>query len=119
MSKKKIQIMLSRKKITVNEGPDRFDGNPAPHYHFSCRGCGCVMDLDLPQQDNLNKLATELAKPATGRTIYILDEPTTEDSRLLTWEALQSRRHSHSLHVTPRQRVAQQPAQQDRRFNAD
>ena len=46
-------------KITVNEGPDRFDGNPAPHYHFSCRGCGCVMDLDLPQQDNLNKLAAE------------------------------------------------------------
>ena len=46
-------------KITVNEGPDRFDGNSAPHYHFSCRGCGCVMDLDLPQQDNLNKLATE------------------------------------------------------------
>ena len=29
-------------KITVNEGPDRFDGNPAPHYHFSCRGCGWV-----------------------------------------------------------------------------
>ena len=46
-------------KITVNEGPDRFDGNPAPHYHFSCRSCGCVMDLDLPQQDNLNKLAAE------------------------------------------------------------
>lgn len=46
-------------KITVNEGPDRFDGNPAPHYHFSCRGCGCVMDLDLPQQDNLNTLAAE------------------------------------------------------------
>ena len=33
-------------KITVSGGPDRFDGNPAPHYHFSCRECGCVMDLD-------------------------------------------------------------------------
>ena len=46
-------------KITVSGGPDRFDGNPAPHYHFSCRGCGCVMDLDMEPQDNLNAVAAE------------------------------------------------------------
>lgn len=44
-------------KITVSGGPDRFDGNPKLHYHFGCRSCGCVMDLDLPQQDQLNQLA--------------------------------------------------------------
>ena len=46
-------------KITVSGGPDRFDGNPAPHYHFSCRKCGCVMDLDLAPQNNLDKLEAE------------------------------------------------------------
>ena len=44
-------------KITVSGGPDRFDGNPAPHYHFSCRECGCVMDLDMPSQEQLNQIA--------------------------------------------------------------
>ena len=36
-----------------------FDGNPAPHYHFSCRECGCVMDLDMPSQEQLNQIAAE------------------------------------------------------------
>lgn len=46
-------------KISVSGRADRFDGNPAPHYHFSCRECGCVMDLDLTLQDDLNQLAAE------------------------------------------------------------
>lgn len=29
---------------TVN-GVERFDGITAPHVHFVCTGCGCVMDL--------------------------------------------------------------------------
>ena len=44
-------------KIPVSGGPDRFDGNPVPHYHFSCRECKCVLDLDLAQQEQLNDLA--------------------------------------------------------------
>ena len=27
-------------KISSGVGPDRFDGNPAPHYHFLCKKCG-------------------------------------------------------------------------------
>jgi Fur family peroxide stress response transcriptional regulator len=46
-------------KITVNGGADRFDGNPAPHYHFFCRKCGCVMDLPLSVREDLNILAAE------------------------------------------------------------
>ena len=46
-------------KITTSGGPDRFDGNPEEHYHFCCRKCGCVLDLKLPPQENLNKLAAE------------------------------------------------------------
>lgn len=47
------------KKITVSGGPDRFDGNTAPHYHFSCNRCGCVMDMDFRIQENLEILAAE------------------------------------------------------------
>ena len=34
-------------KITVSGG------------HFSCRECGCVMDLDMPSQEQLNQIAAE------------------------------------------------------------
>lgn len=44
-------------KISTSIGPDRFDGNPAPHYHFFCRKCGCVMDLDMEGIDHINILA--------------------------------------------------------------
>ncbi|NLY51083.1 MAG: transcriptional repressor [Firmicutes bacterium] len=26
----------------------RFDGNPEPHYHFSCMNCGRVLDVNIP-----------------------------------------------------------------------
>lgn len=44
-------------KISTGISPDRFDGNPAPHYHFFCRKCGCVMDLDMEGIDHINILA--------------------------------------------------------------
>ena len=44
-------------KLTCGNGPDRFDANPAPHYHFICRHCGCVMDLTVSGLDHINILA--------------------------------------------------------------
>lgn len=44
-------------KLSPGIGPDRFDGNPAPHYHFICRHCGCVMDLTVGGLDHINILA--------------------------------------------------------------
>ncbi len=44
-------------KLSPGIGPDRFDGNPAPHYHFICRHCGCVMDLTVRGLDHINILA--------------------------------------------------------------
>lgn len=40
----------------------RFDGNPKNHYHFMCRHCGQVYDLDLPVQTEINRLAIEITK---------------------------------------------------------
>lgn len=44
-------------KLSTGMGPDRFDGNPAPHYHFICRECGCVLDLSVEGLDHINVLA--------------------------------------------------------------
>lgn len=44
------------RKIPVSGGPDRFDGKTVPHYHFSCRKCKSVLDLELTQQEQLNEL---------------------------------------------------------------
>lgn len=43
--------------ISTGIGPDRFDGNAAPHYHFICKKCGCVQDLQVQGLDHINLLA--------------------------------------------------------------
>lgn len=44
-------------KLSTGIGPDRFDGNPNPHYHFICNCCGNVMDLDVSGLEHINILA--------------------------------------------------------------
>lgn len=46
-------------RISPGDGPDRFDGNPNPHYHFVCESCGAVLDIDLDMQTDLDMLAQE------------------------------------------------------------
>lgn len=43
--------------ISTGEGPDRFDGNAEPHYHFICRRCGAVRDLKMQSLEHINLLA--------------------------------------------------------------
>ena len=35
------------RRIPAIDGPDRYDGDVSPHYHFICRQCHCVSDLRL------------------------------------------------------------------------
>jgi Fur family peroxide stress response transcriptional regulator len=44
-------------RLTCGDGSDRFDGNPKPHYHFLCTGCGRVIDLDLEPMNHIDVLA--------------------------------------------------------------
>lgn len=44
-------------KISTGAGPDRFDGNPQPHYHFICNDCGGVLDLNIDRLDMIHDLA--------------------------------------------------------------
>ena len=46
-------------KLSTGIGPDRFDGNPSPHYHFICNHCGSVLDLDVTGLDHINVLASQ------------------------------------------------------------
>lgn len=39
------------------DGKEHFDGMTQPHYHFYCRKCRQVMDLDLPYQTEITQTA--------------------------------------------------------------
>ena len=45
------------KKLTTSIGPDRFDGNIAPHYHVLCTKCGRIQDLEMESIDHIDTLA--------------------------------------------------------------
>lgn len=46
-------------RISPDNGPDRYDGNANPHYHFVCTECGKVLDIEMNSQIQLNKIAAE------------------------------------------------------------
>ncbi|MCC8141191.1 MAG: transcriptional repressor [Lachnospiraceae bacterium] len=44
-------------KITASDGPDRFDADVRPHNHFSCRHCGCLIDLPMESISYIDDIA--------------------------------------------------------------
>lgn len=44
-------------KINCQDGCDRFDGNPMLHYHFLCKGCGRVLDIEMESIEHINVIA--------------------------------------------------------------
>jgi len=57
-----INILLDQnliQKIEAGSSFDRFDANVSTHYHFICRECGSIDDL---QMDVLEDLNTDLSK---------------------------------------------------------
>ncbi|SHI47492.1 Fur family transcriptional regulator [Parasporobacterium paucivorans] len=47
----------SIQKISCGDSCERFDASTDSHYHFICRKCGCVMDMDMPDLSFINTLA--------------------------------------------------------------
>ena len=43
------------RKIDFGSTFDRFDANIGPHYHFICKRCGSIIDLELPIDESLNE----------------------------------------------------------------
>lgn len=46
-------------RIRVGDGVDHFDATTTPHYHFVCKECGNVSDLEMMWIDSLNRTANE------------------------------------------------------------
>lgn len=40
-------------KLSMPDGPDRFDGNICPHVHFICKECGELSDLFVPEPESV------------------------------------------------------------------
>jgi Fur family peroxide stress response transcriptional regulator len=58
-------------KISTGVGPDRFDANTSPHYHFICKQCGAVLDLNLTDLDHINILAGQhFGGEVEGHIVY-------------------------------------------------
>lgn len=46
-------------RIRVGDGVDHFDYNTSPHYHFICKECGNIIDLDMPVTEQMAAAARE------------------------------------------------------------
>lgn len=44
-------------KISCNDGNEHYDPNVEPHYHFICRECGSVLDIEVNNLEFINTLA--------------------------------------------------------------
>ncbi len=44
-------------KINCEDGSVHFDGNLDPHYHFICKSCGKIFDIEMESIDFINKIA--------------------------------------------------------------
>ena len=44
-------------KINGIDGSDRYDGNIHDHYHFICKKCQRVLDIDMDAVDSINEQA--------------------------------------------------------------
>lgn len=58
-------------RIRVGDSVDHFDATTAPHYHFVCKECGSVSDLDMSIMASLDQKASENFKgQIDGHSIY-------------------------------------------------
>ena len=46
-------------RLRVGDGVDHFDATTTPHYHFICKDCGSVTDLEIPIMHSIDTVAGE------------------------------------------------------------
>ena len=44
-------------RLRVGDGVDHFDAKTFPHYHFICKECGSVIDLQMQNIDTIKDIA--------------------------------------------------------------
>lgn len=55
-------------RVEVENSDTRYDGNTHPHYHFKCRVCGKVEDVDLPYQESLDRALEQEGYEVSGHS---------------------------------------------------
>ncbi len=55
-------------KITTDDS-DRFDGHTHEHYHFTCKDCKRVLDLELKDGTDLNNLTKDFGGTITSHAL--------------------------------------------------
>ena len=58
------------RKLTNFGSADRYDGRVAPHSHFMCTKCNCVIDM---QSDNLNDILEQAAAEFVHGKVFNVD----------------------------------------------
>lgn len=46
-------------RLRVGDGTDHFDADVSLHYHFICKECGSVLDLEMDNIDAINGIAAQ------------------------------------------------------------
>ena len=44
-------------RLHLSDGVDHFDADTSTHYHFICKDCGSVIDIDMDNIDHINEVA--------------------------------------------------------------
>ena len=50
----------SLRQISMPEGPARYDAKCSSHYHFRCKGCEKVFDVEIAYLEGLNDMVQSL-----------------------------------------------------------
>ncbi len=58
-------------RLRLGDGVDHFDADISPHYHFICRDCGRVIDLEMDSIDGITDIAAKnFGGSITGHMTY-------------------------------------------------
>ena len=42
------------RQVLLPDGLERYDNRTSQHYHFRCKNCGCILDIDIDYLDGIN-----------------------------------------------------------------
>lgn len=58
-------------RIKVGDGTDHFDPDTSTHYHFICKECGCVQDVELEAPVKMEQMVSKsFGGEITGSVTY-------------------------------------------------
>ena len=63
-------------RLSCGGTSDRYDGNPEQHYHFLCRECGNVSDLEMEGLSHINVIA------GAGKSLCFSSSPKSSGGRI-------------------------------------